>query len=160
MGVDTGTKRAEVGGNALSVVEWVLLRIFQLRREVKTMGKFYFGGGAGSLDKDGIHLVPELGNVACYKSGYYDGNGGTGGRQITTGFACKFFIIQPHPFSDDYTYTCLSETQSCGHNPGTSGNPHYVITAVHLHATDGFVVGDGQSYGNKSGVTYKWIALG
>jgi hypothetical protein len=98
-----------------------------------------------------------VGGVAVPKSATssFTGNGSSGGVQITTGFTCKQVTLWQE--TSGTTYMILSTSAST--RLVSTGNPTRE-TAVHLHASDGFVVGDGSDRGNNNGESYRWTALG
>lgn len=87
-------------------------------------------------------------------TGTYTGDGGTGGRQITTGFLPKFVWLK-HAGAVN---TWSMEGQDSARSILISANPADK-TDVHLHATNGFVVGDGDVGGNANLETYYWWAI-
>ncbi|OGO04009.1 MAG: hypothetical protein A2Y91_03540 [Chloroflexi bacterium RBG_13_54_8] len=90
-----------------------------------------------------------------YAIGSYTGNGAIIARQITTGFQCKFVMIRSHAVTD--SFDAITTVYSFCHEIALD---HAIETAVHLHATDGFVVGDGSTQGNENAYPYYYLALG
>jgi len=87
-------------------------------------------------------------------TGSYSGNGGAGGRQITTGFVPTLVWLKTLNSSISF----IIEGQDANESILITANPTRE-TAVHIHATDGFTVGDGSDIGNNNGVTYYWWAI-
>jgi hypothetical protein len=95
-----------------------------------------------------------LGRLA---SGSYSGNDVSTGRQITTGFVAKYVHLYGTDGANDYLWIIVSTSKSIRlfTTPTINGQ-----TTVHLHASDGFVVGDTTTDGNASGYTYTYAAFG
>lgn len=87
--------------------------------------------------------------------GTYSGNNGTGGRQITAGFTTKAYFIQNGAGTAAYFGTDLTNGVFMSQALGIQFQ-----SGFHLHASDGFVVGDGTAAANVSGVDYNWVAFG
>lgn len=87
--------------------------------------------------------------------GTYSGNNGTGGRQITAGFTTKAYFIQNGAGTAAYFGTDLNNGVFMSQALGIQFQ-----SGFHLHASDGFVVGDGTAAANVSGVDYNWVAFG
>lgn len=92
-----------------------------------------------------------------FASGSYSGNGVSTGRQIATGFLTKFVHIFATNGVDDLVFLVSTTAKSLRLNtgPGINGQG-----TVHLHASDGFTVGDTATDGNASGWTYTYVAFG
>ena len=91
-------------------------------------------------------------------SGTYTGTGATTARQITTGFVTKLAFAYANNGSGVdtlFVFVTTSVGMQMSTGPLVQGS-----SAVHLHASDGFVVSDGTSNGNVTGLTYTWIAFG
>lgn len=91
-------------------------------------------------------------------SGSYAGDNSTAGRGITTGFLTKaVFVFGSDGGGNEVFFLSLTTSRSMwlDTTPNINGD-----NAVHLHASNGFVVGDGNVNGNASGWTYTWLALG
>jgi len=90
-------------------------------------------------------------------TGSYTGND-TEGRQITTGFKCSRVTINSVPADDERGWELLPGATlihniALYHHNNLSNN-------VYLHASDGFVVGDGLfNNANRSGVAYYFWAI-
>lgn len=88
-------------------------------------------------------------------SGTYSGTNASSGRRVTTGFAVKLVVI--HESSADTMYIAVGTTNSLRLAPSSVQGS----SSVHLHASDGFVVGDGTVQGNVSGTdNYTYTAFG
>jgi hypothetical protein len=88
-------------------------------------------------------------------TGNYSGNGVTTGRQLVAGFAAKYVMLWQEATGTTY----LMVNTNASTRLVSSGNPTYE-TAVHLHASDGFTVGDGSDRGNNVAESYRWTAIG
>jgi len=94
-----------------------------------------------------------------FKTGTYTGDGVTTGRQITTGFTCKLVLVRGmFAGGVEALFTTLEATQCVAHAMGAGTNS--LDSSVHLHASDGFVVGDGDADGNRNTETYTYVAFG
>ena len=111
-----------------------------------------FASGEGTLE---VGVVPTA-RLKEYAIGSYTGNDVMTGRQITTGFQCKFVFMQVSSATKVGGFSVFNTADSMGHLAAG----HSQVTNVHLHASDGFVVGDGNVSGNVSGEVYYYIALG
>lgn len=89
--------------------------------------------------------------------GSYTGNGGTGNRQITTGFQCKFVLLRAEGNSY-FNYDIITEGgTNLNHS---SSSPNHFLASPRLHASDGFWVGYGDDEGNGNGIDFIYLALG
>lgn len=120
------------------------------RLPAMTDEKYWVGTGANVEER----AVPTAGDVAF---GTYTGNA-VYDRQITTGFVCKFVIIQQRDAAVVKTWLCLNPT-------GSGCLQIYPTDQVddrqkpYLHATDGFALGDGHTEANADGTIYAYAAF-
>lgn len=91
---------------------------------------------------------------ASVATGTYTGNDVDTGRQITVGFVPKFVHLK----QADSVNTWIIEGQDADESVRITADPARV-TSVHIHATDGFVVGDGTVDGNDDPSVYYWVAM-
>ena len=89
-------------------------------------------------------------------SGTYDGDNGTSGRQIETGFACKFVYIQENSQNAAWFIDNTTKGMLIAQTGPTIGG----TSALYLHGSDGFVVADGAATANVSGRTYHYTVFG
>lgn len=108
-------------------------------------------------DGEMIQGIVPTARLKEYKIGSYVGNGVATGRQIVTGFQCKWVMIRRADGTGGFDAYDTGGS-FCHLYSGTYFHERY--TQVHLHATDGFVVGDGYVTGNMNGQTYYYLALG
>lgn len=92
-----------------------------------------------------------------YVSGTYSGNGGSTARQFTTGFVPRMVIIAGGTTTGNVEVAWLYSAS--GGAADNNGGNVYPITQSHLHASDGFVVADGNAAFNGSGVNYFYVAF-
>lgn len=117
--------------------------------------------GAGAIDGDRLKSGAAAANLgytpARIATGTYVGDGIPGTRQITVGFAGKFLILQE--LSANVCWISNNTTESmltAQSGPTVGGNAN-----VHLHASDGFVVGDTDNdVGDSAGLTYNYTVIG
>ncbi|MBA7691439.1 hypothetical protein ES703_99983 [subsurface metagenome] len=87
-------------------------------------------------------------------TGSYTGDGGVAGRDIPTGFKCCLVILVDTTTPSGNCFF-LTPTTSLGNDPASDR-----FVWVHLHATDGFTVGDGGADdGNDDTHEFKWFAI-
>lgn len=110
----------------------------------------------GNLAIDGSLTPAKLAaGIAKIASGTYSGTGSTSGTQITTGFVVKYLFLE-----STVGHTTYQATTTSGALRSPTGSSPGWVTDVHLHASNGFVVGDGGTRGNDVGDSYSWTAFG
>lgn len=115
---------------------------------------------AGSIDDTRLKAGVAVANLgftpARAASGSYTGNGSSSGRQITTGFAVKFFWIRN--ITQDTVFVSI-DTSGCLRIDNDAPQLQFQ-SAVHVHASDGFTVADGSTSANINSESYVWSAFG
>lgn len=105
---------------------------------------------------DELELLSESG--VAMAAGSYTGNG-IDSRQITTGFLCKFVVIQRVSSDNPDTWLVINLSGAdaifidIGASPDDRSKPY-------LHASNGFTVGTTGDYANTDGILYKYVAFG
>ena len=92
-------------------------------------------------------------------TGNYTGTGGVAARQITTGMKCSLVIIMAG--TDQVNRQCdVIPGYSVGHKYTTSPGHVGLASNVYLHASNGFVVGQGSTEAmNVADVIYRYWAI-
>ena len=105
--------------------------------------------------------IEAMGGGTQIAYGTYSGND-TAGRQITTGFQCRLVVITDTS-ADTYMWVVVNESgEYCVEHmaDGPSNYDHDRDSYPHLHASNGFVLGDDTHTANDTGNNYRYVAFG